>query len=129
MSPRLPAPKRKVVLLRASAADLGRLGEDDERLERRAGALLSLLESGQVTGQPLSLLPSYGDLSDCRKIYFGVSAGLATHRIVYRDVPPANQRHAPVIEVVEVVAVEARSEGYAYLLASQRLGRGSVGAR
>ncbi|HEY5014184.1 MAG TPA: hypothetical protein VIK61_15985 [Acidimicrobiia bacterium] len=73
------------------------------------------MKDGEVVGQPLALLPSYGDLSDCRKIYFGVDANAPTHRIVYREFPDGS------VQVVEVVAVEARDEGYVYLLAASRL--------
>lgn len=73
------------------------------------------MKDGVVAGQPLELLPSYGDLSNCRKIYFGTDGDTITHRIVYRGYPDGS------VQVVEVVAVEARDEGYVYLLAAARL--------
>lgn len=54
---------------------------------------------------------------DRRKVYFGRTGKDISHRIIYRS------DDADAIEVVEVVAVESRDEGYAYLLAANRLGR------
>lgn len=99
------------------------MGEDDPALELRATALVTLVEAGRVTGQPLNDLPAYGDLSDCRKVYFGTGASARpTHRLVYQ-VLGVEDDGTEVVEVVEVVAVEAREEGYVYLLAADRLGR------
>lgn len=90
-------------------------------LELRATALVELVRDGRVTGKGLESLPSYGDLSDCRKVYFAATgSGPPTHRLVYQVVDDAALE---VVEVVEVVAIEARDEGYVYLLASDRLGR------
>lgn len=61
-------------------------------------------------------MASYGDLSDCFKVYFGTTDE-PTHRIVYRHLDDGD------IEVIEAVAVEARADGYVYLLAASRLGR------
>jgi len=58
-----------------------------------------------------------GNLSDCRKLYFGGANG-RSHRVVYRQLPDHE-----TVEVLEVVVVESRSEMYVYLLASQRMGR------
>ncbi|MEK7422632.1 MAG: hypothetical protein AAB131_02210 [Actinomycetota bacterium] len=60
-----------------------------------------------------------GDLTDCRKLYFGLGDP-PSHRIVYRDLAG---------EIVEIVAVEARAEMYAYLLAAVRLGRLPIEAK
>ena len=110
-------PRRQLSVAPAATADLKRLHEDDPKLASRARALLGLIEAGEVTGQSLELLASYGDLRDCRKVYFGRTGQDISHRIVYRS------DDAGVVEVVEVVAVESREEGYAYLLAASRLGR------
>lgn len=63
-----------------------------------------------------------GDLADCRKLYFGLGDP-PSHRIVFRELDDG------MIEVIEVVAVEAREDMYAYLLASVRLGRLPVESR
>ncbi len=94
--------------------DLVRLDQDNHRLVVRAQALVELVVDREIEGEEFKLLASYGDLSDCRKIYFGVTAE-PTHRIVYRLLADEE------IEVVQVVAVEQREEGYVYLLAAQRL--------
>lgn len=108
---------RRLIVAPAVEADLRRLKDDDPRLAVRARALIGLIHSGEVTGAALQLLASYGDLRDCRKVYFGRTAGEISHRVVYRS-----DERGPV-EIVEVVAVESREEGYAYLLAASRLGR------
>ena len=112
MAPR----KRQLRYLAAAKADLERLKGDDPRLADRARAHLKLLEDGRQDGLPLELLPRYGDLSDCRKIYFGVT-NEPTHRIVY------HQSEDGGVEIAEIVAIESRPEGYVYLLAASRLGR------
>lgn len=100
----------------AAVADLTRLGEDDPRLAARAIAVLDLISIGKLQGKPLQDSLLYGDLSDYYKFYFGVSTD-ATHRIVYRQLVDG------AIDVIEVIVVEQREEGYVYLLASHRLGR------
>lgn len=75
------------------------------------------LELGVVDGETLEEMALTGDLSDCRKLYFGFSSP-PSHRIVYRELGQDR-----TVEIVEVVAVEAREHLYAYLLASSRLGR------
>lgn len=112
--------RRSVGVLQRASADIERLREDDPRLALRARALVDLLETGEIEGEELELLPSYGDLRDCRKIYFGRSVDEVTHRLVYQVVETAA---GTKLEVVEVVAVEARDDGYVYLLAAERLGR------
>ncbi len=59
-------------------------------------------------------------MSDCRKIYFSATGNGATHRLVYQVLEEAREER---IEVVAVVAVENRDDGYVYLLAANRLGR------
>lgn len=108
-------PRRRLSVAPAAQADLKRLNEDDPRLAARARGLIGLIESGEITGKELQLLASYGDLRDCRKVYFGRNGDEITHRVVYRS------DETGAVEVVEVMAVESRDEGYAYLLAASRL--------
>ena len=116
-------PRRRLTVLLAADGDVRRLGEDDPRLELRALGLISLIADGRVRGDDLQHLPLYGDLSDCRKVYFGaLGDGRPTHRLVYQVVG-VDDDGVEAVEVVEVVAVEAREDGYAYLLAALRLGR------
>jgi len=115
------APPRRVEYLNAAVADLQRLKGDDEALYRRARGLLDLVEANEYDGVPLEEMSKYGDLSNCRKIYFGHGPARNSHRIVYQVVEPGDGGDAKV-EVVEVVAVEARDEGYVYLKAAERLG-------
>ena len=112
----MPPRRREVRLSDPAVADLVRLNEDDPRIAQLARSYLALLESGKLTGKPLEVMPRYGDLSDCRKIYFGLGSA-PTHRIVYLE------QDDGTIEIDEVVAIEARPEGYVYLLAANRLGR------
>lgn len=109
---------RKVTYTEAAGKDLARLKGDDPTLANRARNLAKLLQLGEITGFPLTEMPKYGDLSDCRKIYFGTPSEPKSYRIVYQDGPSAGD-----VEVLEVVAVEARDDGYVYLQAAKRLGR------
>lgn len=109
--------KRRVVRLSNDAdGDLGRLLEIDRRLGQLAASMMKQLAAGSVTGVPLEKMPKYGDLSDCRKVYFGYG-NPPTHRIVYREI---DETH---IEVFEIVALESRDDAYVYLLAALRLQR------
>ncbi len=112
------APRRKVSFLAAAKADIGRLHDDDPVLARLALQKVRDLEHGSVTGIPLQEMAKTGDLGDCAKLYFGVGRP-PSHRIVYRAVD-GNPAH---LEILEVVAVESRTDLYAYLLAASRLGR------
>lgn len=110
-------PKRRVVRLSNEAdGDLGRLLEIDRKLGQLAAAMMKQLAAGSVTGVPLEKMPKYGDLSDCRKVYFGYG-NPPTHRIVYREI---DETH---IEVFEIIALESRDDAYVYLLAALRLQR------
>jgi hypothetical protein len=106
-----------VTFLGEARQDLVRLAADDPDLARRALLLIRDLELGKVTGEPLAAMAKAGDLGDCRKLYFG-SGDAPSHRAVYRE-----RGRTREIEIIEVIAVESRSEMYAYLLASVRLGR------
>jgi hypothetical protein len=112
-----PPARRRALFLDAAKADVGRLADDDRRLAQLALQRVRDLELGNVEGLPLNDMAVTGDLGDCRKLYFGFSDP-PSHRIVYRGLGPQGG-----IEIVEVVAVEARDELYAYLLAAARLGR------
>ena len=109
--------KRQARFIEAARADIGRLAADDPRLASVALRMVRDLEAGVVDGAPLSAMAATGDLRDCRKLYFG-HGNPTSHRIVYR-VDEADRS----VEILEVVAVEERSELYVYLLAAQRLGR------
>ena len=113
----MPRPARRTVTLTSAAlADLKRLGSDDANLPRLALAKLRGYEAGRIDAVPLRALAKTGDLGDCRKIYFG-PGNPPSHRIVVHHIDETT------VEVVEVVAVEARQDAYAYLLAANRLGR------
>jgi hypothetical protein len=110
-------PRRTVTVWPKAEADIGRLHQDDPSLSRRALAIVKLLEAGH-DGEPLNDMVKYGDLSDCRKWYFGAEGRpQTTHRLVYQ------QSSAGGLEVLEVIAVEGRPGGYVYLLVADRLGR------
>jgi hypothetical protein len=96
--------------------DLLRLKATDVALATAAASMLKRLASGSLSGQTLEKMPKFGDLSDCRKVYFGYG-NPPTHRIVYREI---DETH---IEVFEIIALESRDDAYVYLLAALRLQR------
>lgn len=108
--------QRKIDISPEARQDLLRLKASDVALATAAASMLKRLASGNVSGQPLEKLPKFGDLSDCRKVYFGYG-NPPTHRIVYREI---DETH---IEVFEIIAVESRDDAYVYLLAALRLQR------
>ena len=93
-------------------ADFDALPTDD--LRREAAGYLLRLKRQPFLGLPLENLPSTGDLSDCRKVYFDE----ARYRIVYRLLP--DEIHP---EHVEVIAIGPRQHGAVYQAALGRLGR------
>lgn len=111
------AARRRALFRTEAKADVGRLAEDDPRLARLALQRVRDVEQGNVEGVPLGELALTGDLGDCRKLYFGLGDP-PSHRIVYRELGPTGE-----IEILEIVAIEARDELYAYLLAAARLER------
>ncbi len=108
-------PTRKASWTELAVADLDRLAADNPQLPRLALDAVKRVEQGD-NGEPLEDSARTGDLSDCYKIYFGIGQP-ASHRLVYRLLP--NDK----IEIVEVIAVEARDNAYVYLLAAHRLSR------
>ncbi len=109
-------PGRRLEYLPAAVADLKRLQQDDPALAAEAGRILADVAAGRRDGEPLSSMAATGDLSDCRKIYFG-HRNQPTHRIVLQERPDGT------VEVLLVVAVEARADAYVYLLSAERLQR------
>ncbi|QWF85675.1 hypothetical protein [Amycolatopsis sp. CA-230715] len=76
---------------------------------------------GGAGTKPLECLPSYPDLSDCHTTYIsGDPHANATHRVVWRDVPPESPGGRGRREVI---AVGERQNGRVYQIAGQRLGR------
>lgn len=108
--------KRIIEISPEARQDLLRLKATDVALATVAASMLKRLASGNVSGQPLEKMPKFGDLSDCRKVYFGYG-NPPTHRIVYRIVDETR------IEIFEIIAVESRDDAYVYLLAALRLRR------
>jgi mRNA-degrading endonuclease RelE of RelBE toxin-antitoxin system len=96
--------------------DLLRLKATDVALATAAASMLKRLASGSLSGQTLEKMPKFGDLSDCRKVYFGYG-NPPSHRIVYRIIDETR------IEVFEIISVESRDDAYIYLLAALRLQR------
>ena len=96
--------------------DVRRLTKLDRRLAVVAATALRNISNGTTVGVPLEKMAKFGDLSDCRKVYFGYG-NPPTHRIVYRELDEST------IEIIDVVAIESREDAYVYLLAAERLRR------
>jgi hypothetical protein len=96
--------------------DVRRLTKLDRRLAVVASTALRNIANGTTVGVPLKKVAKFGDLSDCRKVYFGYG-NPPTHRIVYRELDEET------IEIIDVVALESREDAYVYLLAAERLRR------
>ena len=96
--------------------DVRRLTMLDRRLAVIASTALRNIANGTTVGVPLEKMAKFGDLSDCRKVYFGYG-NPPTHRIVYRELDEET------IEIIDVVALESREDAYVYLLAAERLRR------
>jgi mRNA interferase RelE/StbE len=98
------------------ADDIRAIRRQNEKLAIVVLGKLADLRAGRVEGQPLQDLPGTGDLSDCRKIYVGLTAMMPSHRIVYRV------KDNGAVEVIEVVVVGEREALAVYLEAIRRLG-------
>lgn len=96
--------------------DVRRLTKLDRRLAVVAATALRNISNGSTVGVPLEKMAKFGDLSDCRKVYFGYGDP-PTHRIVYRELDENT------IEIIDVVAIESREDAYVYLLTAERLRR------
>ena len=96
--------------------DVRRLTKLDRRLAVVASTALRDIANGTTVGVPLEKMAKFGDLSDCRKVYFGYG-NPPTHRIVYRELDEET------IEIIDIVALESREDAYVYLLAAERLRR------
>jgi hypothetical protein len=96
--------------------DVRRLTKLDRRLAVVASSALRNIANGTTVGVPLEKMAKFGDLSVCRKVYFGYG-NPPTHRIVYRELDEET------IEIIDVVALESREDAYVYLLAAERLRR------
>ncbi|KGA09923.1 MAG: hypothetical protein GM46_6515 [actinobacterium acAcidi] len=96
--------------------DVRRLTKLDRRLAVVAATALRNISNGTTVGVPLEKMAKFGDLSDCRKVYFGYG-NPPTHRIVYRELDEST------IEIIDVVAIESREDAYVYLLTAERLRR------
>ena len=96
--------------------DVRRLTKIDRRLAVVAATALRDISNGTTVGVQLEKMAKFGDLSDCRKVYFGYGSPL-THRIVYRELDENT------IEIIDVVAIESRDDAYVYLLTAERLRR------
>lgn len=107
---------RRIDISPDARQDLLRLKSTDTALATVAASMLKRLASGRITGVPLEKMPKFGDLSDCRKVYFGYG-NPPSHRIVYREIDETR------IEVFEIVALESRDDAYVYLLTALRLQR------
>jgi hypothetical protein len=94
--------------------DVRRLTKLDRRLAVVASTALRDIANGTTVGVPLEKMAKFGDLSDCRKVYFG-NGSPPTHRIVYREIDEET------IEIIDVVVIESREDAYVYLLAAERL--------
>jgi len=107
---------RRIEISPDARQDLLRLKSMDTALATVAASMLKRLASGRISGVPLEKMPKFGDLSDCRKVYFGYG-NPPSHRIVYREIDETR------IEVFEIVALESRDDAYVYLLTALRLKR------
>ena len=108
-------PYRNVSFLPAAADDLRSVAARRPEVAKEALALLKRLDEGELTPQRLRHFGKTGDLSDCGKIPVIVD-GHPEHRIVVRGVNGS-------FVVVDVIAVEERTNDLAYLMAALRLGR------
>lgn len=105
----------KVQFLDEAVEDARRLAQKSRPVLQEVFRLLKLLDQGELRPEPLRDFTKTGDLSDCGKIVVAL-AGEPEYRVVVREV-------SGMYEVVEVIAIEDRSQDLPYLLAGIRLGR------
>lgn len=108
-------PFERVVFIDAAIDDLRPIAARSPAVVQAIFRILIELDAGRVEPRPLSNRAKTGDLSDCGKIVVAVE-GEPEYRIVTRHTERG-------MEVVEVIAVDARVDDAAYLLAGARLGR------
>jgi hypothetical protein len=105
----------RVRFLDEAKGDMRALAHRSPPVLIEAFRLLKLLDLGKLAPTPLHDFSKTGDLSDCGKIVVAV-VGEPEYRIVVRQVTEG-------VEVIDVIAVEDRTEDLPYLLAGLRLGR------
>ncbi len=105
----------RVRFLDEATDDVRALAERSRPVLLEVFRVLKELDLGQRSPTPLQDYAKTGDLSDCGKIVVSVE-GEPEHRVVVRQV-------AGGIDVVDVIAVEDRTDDLPYLLAGLRLGR------
>lgn len=108
--------QRVVTFLDDAVDDLRDIALHSQAIAIEAIRRVRQLERGQIDPTPLRDFAKTGDLRDCGKVTVLVD-GEPEFRIVVRDVGGGR------FEVVNVVAVEARADDLAYLLAGLRLER------
>ena len=116
MNQRRSQPYRNVFLRDEALDDLREIVQRSREVAIEVFRLLKLLDAGRLSPVRLNDYVKTGDLSECGTIVVEVS-GHPEHRIVVRDLGRGR------FEVSEVIAIEARAEDLAYLLAGLRLGR------
>lgn len=115
MTPLTGNPYERVRLTAEALGDLEAVRDRSIDALRAVFRQLRRLDRGEIAPTPLQDYTKTGDLSDCGKIVVDVEDG-PEYRIVVRD---SGGRY----DVVDVLAVEARDDDLAYLLAGLRLGR------
>lgn len=108
-------PFERVRFLDEAAHDVRALAGRSRLVLLEVFRLLELVDLGQLSPTPLHDFSKTGDLSDCGKIVAAVE-GEPEYRIGVREVGGG-------IDVVDVVAVEDRTQDLPYILAGLRLGR------
>jgi hypothetical protein len=99
---------RRVQFLDEAADDMRALADKSRPVLLEVLRLLKLLDLEQLSPTPLHDFSKTGDLSDCGKIVVAVE-----------DEPEVGAR----VDVVDVIAVEHRTQDLPYILAGLRLGR------
>lgn len=108
-------PFERVQFIPEAADDVRVLAGRSRPLVIEVFRLLKLVDLGQLEPSPLRDFAKSGDLRDCGKIVVALE-GQPEYRIVVREVGGS-------VDVVDVVAVEDRTQDLPYILAGLRLGR------